>query len=100
MEGMQPTIDVPTVVRAPENLRETLAFIGLGSRTARAAFVSTLATSVAYASKWPQSAFTPEGKMKKFSIAPVETQYGESDTTNVHFAAVPVMAFLLTYVFF
>jgi len=79
---------------------ETLAFIGLGSQVSRAALASTLATSVAYAAKWPSNAFTPEGKMKKFSITPVDTDYGDTDATNLHFAIVPVMAFALAYVFF
>ena len=97
---MDPGIDVRKVSRAPEGVRETLAFIGLGSQTTRAALVSTLATSIAYANKWPRDAFTPEGKMKKFSMAPVDTSYGASETTNMHFATVPVMAFALAYFFF
>lgn len=97
---MDSAIDVPKVARAPEGLCETLAFIGLGSPIARAALVSTVATSVAYASKWPKSAFTPEGKMKKFSMKPVDSDYGESEMTTMHFALVPVMAFALAYVFF
>jgi hypothetical protein len=97
---MEPGINVENVMRAPRGAEETLAFIGLGSQVTRAALVSTLATSVAYAAKWPRNAFTPEGKMKKFSITPTETEYGESETTQMHFATVPVMAFLLAYVFF
>jgi len=97
---MDPGINVRQVARSPEGLRETLAFIGLGSQSARAALVSTLATSIAYANKWPRAAFTPEGKMKKFSMAPVDTSYGESETTNMHFATVPVMVFALAYFFF
>lgn len=97
---MDPGINVRQVVRAPEGVRETLAFVGLGSQTARAALISTLATSVAYASKWPCNAFTPEGKMKKFSPKPVDTSYGESETTSTPFAIVPVMAFALAYFFF
>lgn len=97
---MNAGIDIHKVTRAPEGVRETLAFVGLGSPITRAALVSTVATAVAYASKWPRVAFTPEGKMKKFSIAPVDKDYGEADTTNVHFAFVPVLAFALGYVFF
>lgn len=93
-------LDVQTVKRAPQGVCETLAFLGLGTQLSRAACVSTLATTAAYVGKWPRAAFTPEGKMKKFSMAPTETEYGESETTNVHFAMVPVMAFALTYVFF
>lgn len=97
---MDPGIDVPQVMRAPEGIKETLAFIGLGTQSARAAVVSTLATSIAYANKYPKCAFTPEGKMKKFSITPVDTSYGEAETTNIHFATVPVMAFLIAYFIF
>ena len=97
---MDPGLDVRRVKRAPEGIRETLAFIGLGSPVTRAALVSTLATSIAYASKFPRHAFTPEGKMKKFSTTSEDTSYGESETTQVHFAVVPVLAFALAYVFF
>ena len=97
---MEPGIDVQKVVRAPEGVLETLAFVGLGSKTARASLVSTLATSIAYTAKWPKYAFTPEGKMKAFSTKPVDTSYGDADTTPVPFAVVPVLAFAMAYVFF
>ena len=93
-------LDVQTVTRAPEGIRETLAFIGLGSQITRGALVATLVTATAYASKYPKSAFTPEGKMKKFSTTPEDTSYGDSETTTVPFAVVPVLAFALGYVFF
>jgi hypothetical protein len=97
---MEPGIQVQRVVRAPQGIEETLAFIGLGSQVTRAALVSTLATSIAYASKWPRAAFTPKGKLKKFSTAPVDPSYGEAETTMTHFVLVPVVAFALAYVFF
>jgi hypothetical protein len=61
MEGT-PGIEVQRVVRAPEGITESLAFIGLGSQVTRAALVSTLATSIAYASKYPKHAFTLEAR--------------------------------------
>jgi hypothetical protein len=93
-------LDVRRVKRAPEGVKETLAFIGLGSQVTRAALISTLATAIAYASKYPKHAFTPEGKMKRFSTTPEDSSYGESETTTVPFAVVPVLAFALGYVFF
>lgn len=93
-------LDVQTVTRAPEGVRETLAFVGLCSQITRGALIATLATAIAYSSKYPKHAFTPEGKMKKFSTTPEDTSYGESETTPVPFAVVPVLAFALGYVFF
>lgn len=93
-------LDVRQVTRAPEGVSETLAFIGLGSQSSRAALISAFATAIAYASKYPKHAFTSEGKMKKFSTAPEDTSYGESELTPVPFAVVPVLAFALGYVFF
>ena len=93
-------LDVRRVKRAPEGIKETLAFIGLGLQITRAALIATLVTATAYASKYPKNAFTPEGKMKKFATTQEDTTYGDSETTTVPFAVVPVLAFALGYVFF
>ena len=100
MDAQELGIDVQRITRAPEGLTETLAFIGLGSQLTRAALVGVLATSIAYAAKMPRHAFTPEGKMKAFSMKPEDTEYGDASTTAVPFVVVPILAFALAYVFF
>jgi len=71
-------------------VRAALSVLGLHTPPRRFIAAAALSGIVLYAAKQPSFAFTPEGKVRKWSVIS-----SELDATHVHFLVLPTLAGLV-----